>query len=203
MNKKVITVIVIILVLLLGGYFFMAKGKNGGSGTGPQTSTAASSLKDLISKGIAQSCTFSSEGNKGKVYVAGGKMRGDFESVTDGKTVTNHMIVDNNTSYIWMDGEKTGFKMSFDPSTTKTEGSTTSPASGAFDAGADMNYKCGAWITDGSMFTPPASVTFTSFAVPSAVPATTGSGSSASQCSYCTALTGDDKVQCMSAFNCK
>lgn len=199
MSKKVVAIVIILLLLLLGGYFYMTKGKRGGTGTGTETqSSASSSLKDLLTKGVAQSCTFSNEGSAGTVYVAGGKMRGDFDSVTEGKTVKSHMIVDGNTSYIWMDGEKTGFKMSFDPS-AQTTGSAA-PA-GGFDANASMNYKCGAWITDSSQFTPPSNVTFTSFDLPSAAPAKAG-GTQPSQCSYCSSLTGDDKAQCLSAFNC-
>lgn len=202
MNKKVVAIVAVLLVLLLGGYFFMTRGKPG-SLPGSQTSTSPSSLKDLLTKGVAQSCTFSNEGSNGTVYVAGGKMRGDFDAVTEGKTVKSHMIVDGNTSYIWMDGEKTGFKMSFDPA-TQSEGSAESTTPGSFDAGADMNYKCGAWINDGSLFKLPADVSFATFAAPSLPPTTTEgtNGGASSQCSYCSSLTGDDKTQCLSALNC-
>lgn len=200
MNKKVLGIVAVLLLLLLAGYFYMTKGKGGtpGYNTGSSTSTSTSSLKDLLTKGVAQSCTFSNEGSTGTVYVAGGKMRGDFDSVTEGKTVKSHMIVDGNTSYIWMDGEKTGFKMSFDPA---SQPSGSGAPTGGFDTNASMNYKCGTWITDSTQFTPPSNVTFTSFDLPSAAPAQTG-GTQPSQCSYCSSLTGDDKTQCLAAFKC-
>lgn len=207
MNKKVITAVVIVLVLLLGGFLYMRKGS---SLVAPQVQTAnqtpvnpATTLRDLISKGIAQSCTFTANNTQGTVYVAGNKVRGDFNSTIDGKVTASHMIVDSNTSYLWMDGTSRGIKMSFDPN---AQPSATPGASGSFDAAATMNYKCSAWITDASKFTFPAGVTFTAFSLPSAAPAkTTGTsgGSNSSQCSYCDSLSGDAKAQCMSALNCK
>lgn len=210
MNKKVIIVIVVLLLLGIVGYFLMGKGK-GPAGTPIGQNSAqpgkVNSLKSLLGLGTAQTCTFKSEGNQGTVYVAGGKVRGDFDSTVEGKTTKSHMIVDGTTSYLWMEGEKTGFKMSFDPNqeTGGTESANTTSAQ-AFDASKDMNYDCKPWITDSGMFTLPAGVKFTEFAIPSiapaASPASGSSGSSSSQCSYCDSLTGDAKTQCRSALNC-
>jgi hypothetical protein len=137
------------------------------------------------------------------MYIAGGKVRGDFGTSINGVESKSHMIVDSNTSYLWTDGSKTGIKMAFDPNAKPV---ATPGATGSFDASANMNYKCSAWVTDTSKFTLPTDVTFSSFAVPSTSPAktngTTGSSNS-SQCSYCESLTGDSKTQCMSALNCK
>jgi len=203
MNKKVIAAVVILLVLI-GGYFGYTKLK-GGSITTPGTTTESGgmkSLKDLLSLGVTQKCTFSQTGgsgtSEGTTYVSGGKVRGDFTTTSSGKTMITHMISDGKTSYIWTEGEKTGFKMTAieaSPSTVQT-GSADTPVNSQADLDQKADYKCSGWTTDGSLFTPPTNVTFTDFSQmlnPSAAP---------SQCSYCDSLTGDDKTQCMAAFKC-
>jgi hypothetical protein len=200
MNKKVMIVAVVLILLLVGGYFIM-KGRSktlSTTGTSQEESSPAS-LKDLISKGIAQSCTYSNEGSTGKFYVSGAKVRGDFETTVEGNVTKSHMIIDGNTSYIWSDGSKSGIKMTFDASATPSESATNSPA-GSFDAAANMNYKCSAWVVDASTFDLPAGVQFMSFGTP---PATSSeSGSTSSQCSYCDSLTGDSKTQCLTSLKC-
>ncbi len=218
MNKKVIIAAVAILILLgIGGWYMMSrKSAPSATSTSPQNAlvpseSAPSSIKDLLTKGIAQSCTYSTDGGSGKVYVAGGKIRGDFDTTTEGKVMKSHMIIKDNTSYIWTEDQKTGFKMTFDPTTVAGNTGTGAPTStqGGIDPAADYNYKCGVWIEDSSQFDLPKGVTFTAFTTPSitgtAAPgqpkAATGSGSS-QQCAYCNALSGDDKTQCLKALNC-
>jgi hypothetical protein len=213
MNKKGIIIAIVILLLLIVGYFFMTK-----KGTSPlssltntSTSTSPKSLKDLIGAGSSQKCTFSSKvedsETSGTVYVASGKMRGDFTSVVSGKTNASHMIVDGTTSYTWMDGEKTGYKMTFDVSQeTQTTGTPVSDStSGSPDIDQSYDYDCSGWAADSSVFVPPADVKFMSFdsILPSSQPSGTGAASgSTSQCSYCDSLSGDSKTQCLSALNC-
>jgi hypothetical protein len=198
MKKKVVVILVVVALAVLAYFFLIAKRPVvaptvNPSGNAEEQSNTPTSLKDLLSKGIAQSCTFNSEGSTGTIYMSGGKVRGDFDATVEGQTMKSHMIVDNNTSYIWSDGSKTGIKMSFDPNAT-TSPATTDTQSGSFDASTQMNYKCGAWIPDASLFALPAGVAFTSFNAPT-------SGES-SQCSYCDSLTGDSKSQCLTALKC-
>ena len=213
MNKKLLPVIIII-VLIVGFYGAyrvykhfarLAAAPVTQTATGTQEASPVTSLKDLITQGIAQSCTFSNAGTTGTVYVSGGKVRGDFSTSTTSATTQSHMIVMNNTSYIWMEGQKTGFKMSYDPNATP--GTSSSAPNGSFDASANMNYNCSTWVVDASQFTLPAGVTFTSFAAPTqtapAAGTSSGSSSNSSQCSYCNALSGADKTKCLVALNCQ
>jgi hypothetical protein len=199
-DKKVILIVVVLILLLVGGYFIMKGKSKAPSTTGTsQEESSPSSLKDLISKGIAQSCTYSNEGSSGKFYVSGSKVRGDFETTVEGNVTKSHMIIDGNTSYIWSDGQKSGIKMTFDSSATPSGSAATSPA-GSFDTAANMNYKCSVWVVDSSVFTLPVGVTFMTFGTPTGVSPETGSNSS--QCSYCESLTGDSKTQCLTALKC-
>jgi hypothetical protein len=214
MNKKVLVILAAVLLLLAGGWYFMSN-KSGvetstdGNATVNQDS-GSTSLKDLLTKGKAQTCTYSAEGGSGKVYVSGEKMRGDFETKVEAKTMTSHMIVKDNTSYVWTDDQKTGFKMTFDPKSVDTSvSSDTSVSNQAADLNANYDYKCSAWKEDSSQFALPSGVTFTSFDIPVTGTQTapqqggaSGSSGSSQQCSYCNALTGSDKAECLQALKC-
>lgn len=207
MNKRVLTIVVVVLILLASGWYFMSSRKSPSPSTQSPTDTlqesAATSLKDLIGKGTAQMCTFSKNDSDGTVYVSGGKVREDFEVTIENQTVKSHVIIMDNAFYNWTDGQKTGIKMAFDPKATPpaVKSSDTAAGGGSFDADANLNYKCSAWIVDSTKFTLPTDVTFTSFALPSQGTPSTGNSSS-SQCSYCDSLTGNDKVQCRVALKC-
>lgn len=172
--------------------------------TGNQPSTM-SSLKALIAQGVSQSCTYNSDKSQGTIYMSGGKVRADINTTVGSVSEKAHMLMMNNTSYVWMDGKSTGFKMAYDPNATPVPGASPSTTQGGIDPNQSMNYNCGAWVTDASVFTVPAGVNFTTFSMPSAAPAGSSSGSSgsSSQCSYCNALSGTDKTQCLAALNCK
>ncbi|HET7099481.1 MAG TPA: hypothetical protein VFI61_04595 [Patescibacteria group bacterium] len=211
MNKKVIIAVVVLLLLAVAGVAY-SKMKSGGAVPGGTTAggvtSGSKSLKDLLTSGVAQKCTYSTTTDNmtssGTTYISNGKVRGDFSSTVSGKTTASHMIVDGKTNYIWTDGTKTGFKTTVEDSTTTTN--TSGNTSGEFgDLNQKSDYKCSAWVVDSSYFTPPADVAFSDFSAlmnPSAVP-TSGQSGNSTQCSYCNSLTGSDKTQCLSALNCK
>lgn len=208
MNKKIILVGALLL-LIAGGYFMFTKSsKNSPDTSGQSANSAPKSLKDLLTAGVAQKCTFSmtqESGNQsGTTYITNGKLRGDFTSQANGKTMETHMIVSGNTSYVWQEGEKEGFKSSFDPSTS-VSGSEAQSASttASLDFNKQGDYKCSAWVVDESMFTPPSDVKFNDFSQ-LMKPTTSGTGQGeSSQCSVCDSLSGDDKTQCRTALSCK
>ena len=212
MGKKVL-IIAVVLLLLLGGWYFMSK-KNGSNEKmmmGTSQESTSSSLKDLISKGVAQNCTYSTESGTGSVYVSGEKIRGDFNVTIDNKTTTSHMIVMDKTTYIWTDGQKSGIKMALDmeaEQTSVTGQETTTGPNQEFNPTANNNYKCGTWVVDNKQFTLPSNVTFTTFTMPVSNEMmkkegmTPAKGDTSSQCSYCNALSGDDKAQCLTALKC-
>lgn len=214
MNKKVVVVVVAVIVLLIAGFFFMKRGpaSPGSSSTTltQEQANSPTSLRDLIAKGISQSCTYSTDKSQGMLYLGDGKIRGDFNVTTvdangQSQTTSSHMIIMDNTNYLWTEASATGIKMSFDQSATPAPVSSNTPTN-SFDANALNNYKCSAWTVDSSLFVLPTGVNFRAFNLPS--PAAAGSsapttGSNSSNCSYCDSLTGDSKTQCLTALNCK
>lgn len=216
MNKKMILIIAAVLFLLGGLYYFFIYSKGAGPlGPGQAGNGGPKSLKDLLTSGVAQKCEFSttddSGTSEGVTYISGGKMRGDFSSTYSGKKTLSHMIVDGKTNYIWTDGEKTGFKTTIEDDDS-SDIPATDPATGQFSTqGADLDqkadYKCSAWVVDGSYFTPPSNVTFSDlsemFKAPSGENPVPGAGGGASgQCSVCDSLDGEDKTSCLSALGC-
>jgi hypothetical protein len=213
MNKKVIIAIAVIVLLLLVGGAYVASTKNK-SATSPSTTSSTEStqtqessqasqksLKDLLTSGIAQKCTFKDVSNnvnmEGTSYIANGKIRGDFSTTSEGKTTTGHSIFDGKTSYVWMEGTSTGFKMEIDLTATSTSESQTQQG---LDLNKTIDYNCSTWITDQSLFNPPSDVTFTSFSVPS--PSAGGTTGSQNLCSSCNSLSGEQKTQCLTALKC-
>lgn len=211
-DKKILVIAALILLLALGGWFFLSGKKpadqtlSDNKTTGSSTAESPASLKDLLTKGQSQTCTYTTDAGSGKVYVSGTSMRGDFDTQVSGTSLKSHMIVKENTSYVWTDDQNSGFKMSFDPDTSAGTSTNTnsSATTGGFDPSGNYNYKCGTWNTNASMFELPKGVTFTEFKMPSQTTTGTGAGSPSapSQCSYCNALSGDDKAQCLTALKC-
>lgn len=192
MKKNVGVAIVVLLLVLSLGVFFMNGKKKTTENSNVQTAkdNSPKSLKELLGVGITQKCTY----DGGTVYLANGKMRGDFAE-------DSHMIVDGTTSYIWTGNEKTGFKMTFDPNTLETENKETTPAN-SVDYNQEYNYDCNNWSLDASVFDLPKDVKFQDFSslMPTANPEKAGGNTS--QCGYCDGLDGDSKTQCLQALNC-
>lgn len=216
MNKTVLVSVAIVLLLAIGGGAFFVMSTRSKTSVNPnrmegnvEVTTGATgtveqkSLKDLLALGQSQQCTFSDpSGNAGTVYIANAKMRGDFNTTTDGKVVASHMIVDQPTAYVWMDGQTTGFKMSLD-TVKQPQGKT-----GNVDIDKKVDYTCESWSMDPTLFTLPSTVAFSdmgSFSVPSGameVSGTPASSSNAEQCAACNSLPAASQAQCKQALNC-
>ncbi len=118
---------------------------------------STTSLTSLLGLGKSMMCTFvdTASMSEGKVFIANGKVRGDFTSNVSGSgSVKSYMITDGSNIYVWSDSMKQGFKMK---ATAQAE---TSGNTGAPDMNKQLNYDCDAWNTDAAVFTPPASITF-------------------------------------------
>lgn len=209
--KKVL-IVVVVLLLLAAGYYFYNKSRGGSSMVGGDIVSGMMSYKDLLAAKVPQKCTYSmneASGGEGTTYVSGGKVRSDFSSTQDGKAVASHMISDGTTSYVWNEGDKTGYKMTISQeqmNATPVPSTETGSNGGEGDINQNYDFKCSAWIPDNSLFNPPSDVTFTDFSSmmqPSAAPAMQENSGSSSQCSYCDSLSGNDKTQCLSALKCQ
>ncbi|MBP9855862.1 MAG: hypothetical protein KBC48_00935 [Candidatus Pacebacteria bacterium] len=166
MSKMWLGSIVAIILVLGGGYYYWQNTQgevtfdpnkpyaiSGEVGGGTSNS---SSLTDLIASKKAQKCTVKHEvagiESNGTVYVAGGKLRGDFVS-TGGASANTHVIVDGDNVYTWIDGMGMGVKVA-------TDSAAGASAQQAVSMNQKLNYDCTNWSVDASVFTRPSGITF-------------------------------------------
>lgn len=160
-SNKTLWIVGIVIIIAIAAYFF-TRGEGtsttlttlepGTSGAGEQT------LAELLALGTSQTCTFTQADGEGTVYVANGKMRGDFTSLTDGKTMVSHMISDGATAYTWVDGMPTGFKIAMNAAQAAGQ------QPGTVDVNQKFAYTCSPWNADTNAFTPPAGMQFNDLA---------------------------------------
>lgn len=160
MNKTIGYVIGGIVVVAAIVVFAMNRGQDDSSSTGQEQgnmmneSSSAGGHKTMRQLLVSsnQQCTFSSADDNaqssGKVYVAGGMMRGDFESTNDGQTAKSHMVIKDETMFTWMDGMNTGFKAIL----KSVENNATSTKDNSVDPNQELDFDCKGWSADSSMF---------------------------------------------------
>lgn len=200
--NKTIGIILAIIIIAGGVYFFTKSGAKDDSSIKNEATTQGevksdnTSLKKLLALGQSQKCTFSSEeagtSSKGTFYVSDGKSRGDFDVTTEGQTIASHMIYDGSTSWMWMDGQTTGFKMKVD------ENQSNTASAQSVDPDKEYKFDCESWRADSSAFTPPSNVQFSDFSAP-VIPATTDTKMDTA--SICNSLPEPAKSECLASVN--
>lgn len=174
-KSKSLIIVTVVILALIGGALYLTFGK---STTTPQetemmgekTQNAKEmikgSLKSLFGAGKNVTCTVNNIDNQGNgtVYVTGNKIRGDFTSKIDGKTIENHFIQDKEFSYFWSSEMEEGIKMKADLGTEETAISdnkdTQVSSTETVDLNKEVDYKCSNWSVDNSKFIPPANIKF-------------------------------------------
>lgn len=152
----------LVLVAAGAGWWMYTTGmpaQNGGAAVvTSEPTTERTSLTQLLGSTGSQKCTFESSTNNssssGAVYVAGGQLRGDFISTTNGIAVESHLIIKDDTSYVWSSALPQGIQI---PLASMSVGSGVE---GSVDPNAELDYSCNTWSADASVFTLPTGVEF-------------------------------------------
>lgn len=204
-----------VVVIAAGAYFMMGSSSQSSLSSDEMnernaqvSESSVGTMADIMARGGAWKCTVSTTASGvtsgGTVYVADGKVRGDFTSqVPQAGTVEVHMIADGTYAYTWTNMMKTGFKMS----TAKPAETNDTPTAYAQDFyNAKYDYQCSPWTADASKFVLPTDITFNDMS--SMMPAAgAGAGASASggpSCSTCDMIPdAGAKAQCRTALKCK
>jgi hypothetical protein len=209
--KKIVFAGAAVLLLAAGCGKSASVQSNANTSTPPPGQT---SLKTLMAAGRPQKClvTYSMNGNatQGTIYLANGKMRGDFTSQVNGSPQTSHMINDGTTVYTWVEGMVMGMKMSEDAS--KSTSTPASSHSAAVDPDANEQYSCSAWSEDRAEFTAPVSINFSDMmqtnpalhpvvTPPAGASASASASMKAQECLACNNA-GPNKAQCLAALSC-
>jgi hypothetical protein len=171
MNKIIVIGLVIAAVIGLGagGYYLYSRNMLGintqprASLVQPQTVNLADSskksLKDLLTAKEPAQCTYNDENGQGAAYIDSGRLRGDFSYKYQADETKGHIIIINNTSYVWTDGTgKKGIKISLD------NAPQTSTGANNIDVATKVAYKCSPWTVNNSVFEFPSGIEFTDVA---------------------------------------
>ncbi len=204
---------IVVGLIIIGSIGWFAFGKNTQTADAPtEAATQRTSMKALLALTTPQKCTFTDStemGNtSGTVYIKNGKMRGDFNAETSAGAMASHMIVSDNTSYVWTDQTVEGFKMSLDQT---TEVETTNANTEAVDIDREVDYSCENWSGDESMFSLPSNVTFTdmnammeglNIDMSAQMEAGAGAQGDANQCAACAQVPEAYRAQCLASLGC-
>jgi len=218
MNKLLIPSIIVALLVAAGAFYFLSTQPKQPTTTTeieqeqPTTTSASTlmSLKELMTGG-SQTCTYSTlidEGGvtTGTVYVSNGKIRSDF-SITgeENTTIDGSMITDGDYMYTWSSAQPQGIKIAVTEEMKDAATTGTSSAQSSIDLDQKIDYRCQPWVSDASMFVPPANITFSEMKIPTDATTATGSGlpSSADLCSACDDLEGEQQAACLTALKCE
>jgi hypothetical protein len=207
---KLYIAIAVAVAVVGGGTWYVTRDEGPSSAEqSPGASVSASveastkgNLRGLLASGSPQKCEFEvttyGVTSRGTVYVANGKMRGDFSATHSGGTTVGHMVVADSTVSFWSEGQAQGFTMNIDSTTAEAQ------ANAALSLDQNLSYDCDAWRVDEAQFRLPANVQFTSMAnlMPSGgVQVNTQQMQAA--CGACDRLSGAQKDQCRAALQCK
>jgi hypothetical protein len=220
-------IIAILIIAALGGGAYYAAQRAEMRATTTAVANADTTLRALLARGEDITCTFSHsyEGgaSQGVVFVADGKMRGDFTSTVEGQgAVASHMINDGEYAYVWSDAAASqGMKMKVD-AMANANANANAQGQAALDYDQALSYDCDDWNEDDEKFELPSGVAFTDFtsminaaaSSSAAANANLGAGASAnvgaganvnadaSACASCDSLPDAAKSQCRVALSC-
>jgi len=231
-QKQLMIVGVIVLGIIgVGLYFLVPMPTLPTDENVAELSSAPKSLRGLLGMSGAQKCTVASSvataESTGVVYIAGGKVRGDFVSaVAVGETqVTSHMITDGKISHVWMDGMPQGYTMSAEMTDADSAGAQNDRAPETVSLDQEASYKCESWSVDATQFELPKDIEFVDMAemmkgipmmgasgggVPAmddgavpTIPSTSGGmgDMKAMQCAACEQA-GESRAECLAALGC-
>ncbi|MDO8657501.1 MAG: hypothetical protein Q7K55_02075 [Candidatus Levybacteria bacterium] len=222
--KKLVFGFAILLIIIVGGvggFYVMKKSaqKVATNQTTPvptqkpaenKATTMQGTLKSLLSGGKSVRCAVSNKikdvSMDGTVYVADGKMRGDFKSIASQTTVNGHVIVDSQYSYMWTDISNQGIKIAI-----TEQPATPSAENKSIDINQTFNYSCSDWSKDNSLLTLPSNITFQTMTIPSGIPtgstsspASGSGGNSTNPCELCGKIPqGPSRDACKTQFKCQ
>lgn len=194
-----------IAVVIIGAGLLMFRSAYHGDASKDTPIHASGSMTDIIAKGGSWKCEVShknaSDDTAGVVYIADGKMRGDFEStIPQTGKIETHMISDASYAYTWTSLMKTGMKIKVTPQAATSSASVEKQ---------DMyhqqyDYQCSSWKPDATFFNLPTDIAFNEMGMIPTASATGTAPTTLPDCSVCNAApAGAARNQCKAALHCK
>ncbi len=222
MNKNLIVTAVVVLVVLAagGGYLMLNNSQqepvmqdNQVPNSNQTLGSDRITLKDFMTMSGSKQCQFkdAESDSSGEVYIAAGKMRGDFKSKVDDDTVASYMINDGESIYIWMDNQNTGFKTSLQAMEEMSNQDGVTGVNQTVDLNKQVEYTCQNWTIEENKFLVPTEIKFQDIgamikSVGEVQPVPSGasipSDAKDAACAACDNLQGEQRDQCRSALKC-
>jgi hypothetical protein len=165
---KYIGILLGLVLVAGGGYYLYTNSMAPQESPEPQetvveespSADGSTTFGELIARSGSWECNVSMNAgdvaSEGKVYIANGNIRGDFESMVSGQVFGSHMIQTGGYVYSWTDMTPQGFRS---PVATSGQGDAAASSQG-FDASAGVQYDCSSWAGDSSRFALPEGITF-------------------------------------------
>lgn len=183
-QNKIIGIIAVVLLVALGIWYFSSSNNSGVTGTqdetgAAETATGAAGNANAAAKPAATNTfrsIFTQSGNheclyeqvtassktSSRIYIADGKMRGEFRTMSGGISSANIMIYSGGILYSWKEGATTGKKSSIASLAELPEAIPADLTSGAaFGVSLDnVSWDCHDWAKNPAMLAVPAYVKF-------------------------------------------
>ncbi len=187
MNKNILIGVVVVIVLALLGWALykyspssemstseLASSTNTQTETGTVTPTppgaslpnSTNTFPALFNQAGSHECKYEQVGSNTRstnsIFIADGKMRGEFRTTTNGVSTANLMVYNNGTLYVWQEGKPTGTKTILKSVADLPTAIPKDLTSGAV-LGSGLNsvgWDCHDWIKKTSLLAPPSYVKF-------------------------------------------
>jgi hypothetical protein len=181
MNKNILIGVVVVVLVLLGWALYKRSPSSvstnelatsttqvNPTSVTPGTSlpNSANSFPVLFNQAGSHECKYEQVSNNSRsfnsIFIADGKMRGEFRTTTNGVTTASLMVYNAPTLYIWQEGKPTGTKTVLKSVADLPVVIPKDLTSGAV-LGSGLNsvgWDCHDWIKNSALLTPPTYVKF-------------------------------------------
>lgn len=183
-QNTVIGIVIAVVVVALGVWYFSTSNTNPATGTQTDTATTSattgttgssaattpaagsSTFRSIFTQNGNTQCDYTqtSAGMQGTsvIYIADGKMRGEFRTNTNGVAKATLMIYNGGYLYSWKEGATIGTKSSIKTIADLPEVIPSDLTSGAVlgTGSNNVGWNCHAWAKDVKLFALPSYVTF-------------------------------------------
>ncbi len=180
MNKNVVIGAIVIIALGLGIWYFSSgsgtttqdtattTSDTGGTGAGTPAATQgkAGTFRSIFTQTGNHQCSYEQVSATGRassvVYIADGKMRGEFRTASGNTNTASLMIYDGGYLYSWKEGATVGKKTTIRTIADLPEAIPNDLTSGAVfgTASESVGWDCHDWAKDVKVFTIPTYVKF-------------------------------------------
>lgn len=169
MKSQVIVPLILGIVIVVGAVWYGVSQKNNQSLEGESQEMVeetenqnnfTGTMRELVSRNEPVACTVSHStdagSSEGVVYVAQGKIRGNFNITSPTGVFEAYLLTDGEYSYVWSSLLPQGFQIAI----AEEPGEASIQAADGLDYDQTLSYDCEPWTPDPAAFVLPADVTF-------------------------------------------